>query len=138
MGNSQSYDVTNVHHGKDKRQEPTTTGTVKPLSDGMPPTLDVDEREKQENTSPKEDNPTVTAHTETTQEATVQVVTVQEEPVIQSAPKQVDEPKEKDEAVKQMVQEMSNIELETLERVVPMEQTPVDVMPSQSSYDKLD
>ncbi|PIO61871.1 hypothetical protein TELCIR_16591 [Teladorsagia circumcincta] len=137
MGNSQSYDVTNVHHGKDKRQEPTTTGTVKPLSDGMPPTLDVDEREKQENTSPKEETPAVTAHTEPTQEATVHVVTVQD-PVEQPSPKQVDEPKEKDESVKQMVQEMSNIELETLERVVPMEQTPVDVMPSQSSYDKLD
>ncbi|XGW12038.1 hypothetical protein V3C99_013035 [Haemonchus contortus] len=159
MGNSQSYDVTNVHRN-DKRHEQETTGTVKPLSDGMPPTLSADEREKQENTSPNESSPTDRKHTETEEQAERKSEHVehveQVEPVTQPVEEQPTYPEEQppsepaerlaaescghsvtDEAVKEVVQEMSEVTIETLERDIPPESMPLEAVPSQCSYNKL-
>ncbi|KAK6042693.1 hypothetical protein COOONC_19802, partial [Cooperia oncophora] len=89
------------------------------------------QREKQENTSPKKESPEVTRKSESSQEETVHVVPVYEEATEEASQK------ETVEAVKEMEQEMSNVALEVLTRDVPQEQTPLDVVPSQCSYEKL-
>ncbi|VDO30760.1 unnamed protein product [Haemonchus placei] len=156
MGNSQSYDVTNVHRN-DKRHEQETTGTVKPLSDGMPPTLSADEREKQENTSPNESSPTDTMHSEIEEQIERKSEHVEhvgppmqpvEEEHTQLEEQSLSEPTERltaessghsvtDEAVKEVVQEMSEVTIETLERDIPPESMPLEAVPSQCSYNKL-
>lgn len=133
MGNSQSYDVTNVHHRNDKHQDQATAGTVKPLRDDMPPTLGFDEHEKQENESPRHERKGshVLSKSVEQEDAKEQVTSA-------PPPQPCAFVHQKSEDVEEVAQAMSNVALETLHRDVPQETIPLETAPSQSSYDKLD
>ncbi|WKX93152.1 hypothetical protein Q1695_010859 [Nippostrongylus brasiliensis] len=135
MGNSQSYDVTNVHHRHEKRAEPST-GTVKPLRDEMPVIETTDEREKQENQSPQptaeKESPVVTRHEQG------KSVKSYPAPVPEQQTHSEPEHRAEEAAVQEVSEEHSEVALDTLHRVVPPETIPLEAAPSQSSYEKLD
>ncbi|KHJ93603.1 hypothetical protein OESDEN_06486 [Oesophagostomum dentatum] len=122
MGNSQSYDVTNVTSRDAKRQE--KTGTVKPLrNDLQPQAAEVDEKEKAENKSPPKPQE---RHEE-----------LHEEPHRKAAP--APPPPEPVAAVEPQQQHVTEVgvndDIPYLYRTEEPETLPVDAIPSQSRYD---
>ncbi|KAL6733139.1 hypothetical protein Aduo_003817 [Ancylostoma duodenale] len=123
MGNSQSYDVTNVS-GRAERQE--KVGKVKQLKEDLPPlVIEADEKEKTENKSPsKHEGSHDEHHVEHHKSA---------------APAPPPEPAEAQE--KQQTHEIGNgasaseTEIHCLHRVEEPETIPVDAFPAQSRYD---
>ncbi|EYC07603.1 hypothetical protein Y032_0069g309 [Ancylostoma ceylanicum] len=124
MGNSQSYDVTNVS-GRGERQE--KVGKVKQLKDDLPPlVIEADEKEKTENKSPNKHEGRHDEH--------------QVEHHKSAAPAPPPEPVDMAEThEKQQTHEIGNgvsaSEVECLHRVEEPETIPVDAFPAQSRYD---
>ncbi|KAJ1359930.1 hypothetical protein KIN20_018759 [Parelaphostrongylus tenuis] len=121
MGNSQSYDVTNVHR-RNTGHPDEEDGSVKPLG------YDThhDEDEKQENKSPKlsSDHKEFSAAKQyQDQSENITEISKQSTGCVKS------------EAVSDVTHCTTEIALESLHRVLPLETLPLDARPTQCSYD---
>ncbi|KAK6733394.1 hypothetical protein RB195_017249 [Necator americanus] len=126
MGNSQSYDVTNVSSREAKRQE--KTGSVKPLQDDLPPRiLESNEHEKAENKAPTEHGAHHDEHHIEHHKSHAPEPPIEPAVVVVSHEEKKSNPEIGDG--------VNVTDLELLYRVEEPDAIPVDAFPAQSRYD---